>query len=199
MSYTRLSTNFQPKIDNYSRRQFFCGSDATLAGCKSLSIRAFAASSMEVLPLMTHAITTEEGKYFTIDKLRGRPVLINFWATWCAPCIAELPALQTAAEQLQVYGIEVLLISVDRGGAKKALPVLQKNGVTKPRFGFDQKARLSREMEVAGLPTSFLLSADQRRCLVYVGPREWDKDQMLKEIRQFAEGNNASKNDPTGY
>jgi hypothetical protein len=64
--------------------------------------------------------------------------------------------------------------------------VLQSNGVTAPRFGFDPKGALSREMGVAGLPTSFLLSADQQQCLVYVGPREWHETAMQDEIRQFA-------------
>lgn len=97
-----------------------------------------------------------------------------------------MPSLQKAAKQLQPDGINVLLISVDRGGPRKALPVLQSRGVTLPLFGFDPKADLSREMGVSGLPTSFLLSADQKKCLVYVGPREWHEDAMLDEIRHFA-------------
>jgi hypothetical protein len=104
-----------------------------------------------------------------------------------------LPALQVATELLQPDGIEVLLISVDRGGAQKALPVLEGKGVTKPRLGFDPKAMLSREMGVSGLPTSFLLSADQRRCSVYIGPREWHKNAMQNKIRYFI----ASDSSPT--
>jgi hypothetical protein len=90
-----------------------------------------------------------------------------------------------AAEQLHPDGIDVVLISVDRGGVNKALPVLQANGVTTPRLGFDPIAALSREMGVTGLPTSFLLSADQQTCVIYVGPREWHEDQMQAEIRGF--------------
>ena len=97
-----------------------------------------------------------------------------------------MPSLQKAAEQLRPDGIDMLLISVDRAGRQKALPVLQSRGVTAPLFGFDPKAALSREMGVAGLPTSFLLSADQKHCLVYVGPREWHEAAMLREIRNFA-------------
>ena len=134
---------------------------------------------------MTQPVTDEDGIPFTLASLRGRPLLINFWASWCAPCIAEMPSLQMAAEQLHPDGIDVVLISVDRGGVNKALPVLRANGVTTPRLGFDPKAALSREMGVTGLPTSFLLSADQQKCAIYVGPREWHEDQMQSEIRGF--------------
>ena len=195
MSYTRLSMNFQPKTAQYPRRRFLSASLAAWASCHSLAmVPALAASNSpdaRAAPLMTHAITDENDTPFTLQTLRGRPLLINFWASWCAPCIAEMPSLQKAAEQLHPDGIDVLLISIDRGGRQKAVLVLQSRGVTAPRFGFDPKAALSREMGVAGLPTSFLLSADQQHCLVYVGPREWHEAAMLREIRDFASAHDA--------
>ena len=190
MSYTRLSMNFQPKTARLPRRRFLSAGLAAWAGCHSLAmVPALAASNSpdaRAAPPMTHAITDENDTSFTLQTLRGRPLLINFWASWCAPCIAEMPSLQKAAEQLHPDGIDVLLISIDRGGRQKAVLVLQSRGVTAPRFGFDPKAALSREMGVTGLPTSFLLSADQQHCLVYVGPREWHEAAMLREIRDFA-------------
>jgi thiol-disulfide isomerase/thioredoxin len=143
-------------------------------------------ATLQVSPSMRQSILNEDGSTFMLESFRGKAVLINFWASWCAPCIAEMPSLQMAAELLQPDGIEVILISVDRGGANKALPVLTSNGVITPRFGFDPKSTLSREMGVTGLPTSFLLSADQRHCLVYVGPREWHEIKIQNEIRRFA-------------
>ena len=190
MSYTRLSMNFQPKTARYPRRWFLSAGLAVWGSCHSLAmVPTLAASNppdARAAPSMTHAITDENDTSFTLQTLRGRPLLINFWASWCAPCISEMPSLQKAAEELRPDGIDVLLISIDRGGRQKALAVLQSRGVTAPRFGFDPKAALSREMGVAGLPTSFLLSADQQHCLVYVGPREWHEVAMLREIRDFA-------------
>ena len=197
MSYTRLSINFQPKTAQPQRRWFLITSLAAWAACyacgmippaASARARALAVSTghnLTATPSMTQPVTDQNGKLFTLISLRGRPLLVNFWASWCAPCIAEMPSLQIAAEQLHPDGIDVVLISVDRGGANKALPVLRTNGVTTPQLGFDPNAALSREMGVTGLPTSFLLSADQQRCAVYVGPREWHEDQMQAEIRRF--------------
>ena len=197
MCYTRLSMDFQPKTAQPPRRWFLSAGLAALASCyaggmispvASVRRRTLAVSTGQNLtaaPSMTQPVTDQDGKPFTLDSLRGRPLLMNFWASWCAPCIAEMPSLQMAAEQLHPDGIDVMLISVDRGGVNKALPVLRTNGVTTPRLGFDPKAALSREMGVTGLPTSFLLSADQQRCAVYVGPREWHEGQMQAKIRGF--------------
>jgi thiol-disulfide isomerase/thioredoxin len=143
MSYTRLSMNFQPKTAQYPRRRFLSASLAAWASCHSLAmVPALAASNSpdaRAAPPMTHAITDENDTSFTLQTLRGRPLLINFWASWCAPCIAEMPSLQKAAEQLHPDGIDVLLISIDRGGRQKAVLVLQSRGVTAPRFGFDPR------------------------------------------------------------
>ena len=199
MRYTRLSRNFQPKTAQLPRRWILLAGPAAwviyyvggvMSPLASARARTVAVSTgqnqnMKMPPPMTQPVTDEHGKSFTLDSLRGRPLLINFWASWCAPCIAEMASLQIAAEQLKLDGIDVMLISVDRGGVKKALPVLRASGVTTPRLGFDPKAALSREMGVSGLPTSFLLSADQRRCTVYLGPREWHEDEIQAEIREF--------------
>ena len=152
---------------------------------KTLAVSTDQKQNRSTAPPMTQPVIDEHGESFTLDSLRGRPLLINFWASWCAPCIAEMASLQIAAEQLKLDGIDVMLISVDRGGVKKALPVLRASGVTTPRLGFDPKAALSREMGVTGLPTSFLLSADQQRCAIYVGPHEWHEDHMQAEIQRF--------------
>ena len=197
MSYTRLSINFQPKTAQPPRRWFLSVGLAAWAGwyaggmmppvasARSSTPAVSTAQNLQATPPMTQTLTDEDGEVFTLDNLRGRPLLINFWASWCAPCITEMPSLQEAAEQLHPDGIDVLLISLDRGGVRKALPVLRAHGVTTPRLGFDPKAALSREMGVSGLPTSFLLSADHKNCVIYVGPREWHEDDMQAEIRGF--------------
>lgn len=204
MFYTRLSMSFQPKTAQSSRRWFLLaglaawtscyasGTMSPLASVRARTLAVLTGQNITAAPPMTQPVTDEDGKPFNLYSLRGRPLLINFWASWCAPCIAEMPSLQMAAEQLQPDGIDVVLISVDRGDVNKALRVLRTNGVTTPRLGFDPKAALSREMGVTGLPTSFLLSADQQRCAVYVGPREWHEDQIQAEIRGFVTGTKTS-------
>ena len=187
MIYTRLWSNLQRKTL----------APMAVAGFVVMALTALihggdafaaAASDLEMpdaikMPTATNGIADEAGVDFHLAELKGKPVLINFWATWCAPCIAELPALSRAAEDLADDGISVLLISIDRGGASKALPFLEKHGVDEVMLGFDPRASLSREMGVRGLPTSFLVNADQTKAWQFVGPVEWDATDMLTGIR----------------
>lgn len=142
---------------------------------------------------MSTILLDKDGKPLSLDVFKGVPILINFWATWCPPCIAELPALDRASEKL-ASEVKILLISVDRGGNKKAFPFLQDRGISRPHFAFDANSALSREMGVRGLPTSFLITADQRYCWAYEGPREWDNETMIAELRRLLDGHGL----PTG-
>ena len=141
------------------------------------------APPQEVPPDLTSPITDETGAAIRIADFAGRPLLINLWATWCAPCIAELPALSRAAAALAGDDVTVLLVSIDRGGAAKAIPFLDTHGVTGVSLGFDPKARLSRGMQVRGLPTTILLTAKQDAAWRFVGPFEWDDPAMLTLVR----------------
>jgi thiol-disulfide isomerase/thioredoxin len=194
MSYTRLSSHFQPK-SVFGQRRRFLKSFMTAAGGALIAIAppVMAAPvlvagkpvpSAAPTPPMTGLIEDEAGAAFDLTKFRGAPLLVNFWATWCPPCVAELPALDRAARALD-GAVGVLLVSVDRGGKSKAWPFLEARGIKAPHIGFDAKAALSREMGVRGLPTTFLISADQRTSWTYIGPREWDQADMLDQIRDL--------------
>jgi len=144
-------------------------------------------------PQMTSGLVDDAGNGFNMASLADTPLLVNFWATWCAPCVAELPSLDRSANALAKDGIRVMLISIDRGGPAKALPFLEKLGVDTPHLGFDPKARLSREMGVRGLPTTILLNAGFRASWFFVGPFEWDSPAVLKEVRAILADGAASK------
>ena len=185
MSYRRLLPILQPKTPVLARLvlPLFLILVAAMPW-PALAAGTVDAPPREAAPAATHPIIDETGTAFSIADFAGKPLLINFWATWCAPCIAELPALSRAAAAL-ADDVTVLLVSIDRGGAAKALPFLDTHGVTGVRLGFDPKARLSREMQVRGLPTTILLPAGQDAAWRFIGPFEWDDQDMLDLIRQL--------------
>ena len=159
---------------------------------------AFAATLplRQATPPMSTTLLDQDEKPLSLDVFEGMPILINFWATWCPPCVAELPALDRASYKL-AGEVKILLISVDRGGSKRALPFLRDRGISRPHFAFDSNGALSREMGVRGLPTSFLVTADQRHCWVYQGPREWDDVTMIAELRRVLEDHDSPSKPPS--
>jgi len=102
------------------------------------------------------AATTLTGQPVSDSTLRGHVVLVNFWATWCLPCRAEMPLLQAMATRHEAVGLVVLGLSVDRSGPEPVARFLSERGITYP------VAMVGRDIETAfggmqGYPTSVLL------------------------------------------
>ena len=165
MFYRRLLPILQPKTRAWSvPAQALLGLAMLLAvPLAGAADTAPAPPAREAAPPMLSQIVDETGAAYTMAEMQGGPVLVNFWATWCAPCIAELPALSRAATALADDGVTVLLVSIDRGGA----------------------ARAPRETGVRGLPTTLLLDSAQGSAWRFIGPFEWDDPAMLGVIRRL--------------
>lgn len=114
------------------------------------------------------------GEPIKLDSYRGKTVLVNFWATWCPPCVKELPSLDRLNAELGGEEFEVLLVSIDRGGAKVYEPFLEKLGIANLRSAADSKATLMRAFKAPGLPTSYLIGPDGTIRGRLVGDAEWD-------------------------
>jgi thiol-disulfide isomerase/thioredoxin len=114
-------------------------------------------------------VTTLDGRPLTADSLRGRVVLVNFWATWCPPCRAEMPMLQAMAARHREAGLVVLGLSVDRGPEAEVRAFLAERGIDYP------VAIVGTEVErafggIRGYPTSFLLDRAGRIRHEALGP-----------------------------
>jgi cytochrome c biogenesis protein CcmG/thiol:disulfide interchange protein DsbE len=117
----------------------------------------------------TFAVTTRDGQRLTQDSLRGRVVLVNLWATWCAPCRVEMPALQQLATAYAAEGVMVLGLSVDRGPARDVDRFLAERGITYPVAIVDERT-VAAFGGVRGYPTSLLLDRDGVIRHAVVGP-----------------------------
>jgi len=114
----------------------------------------------------------EAGKK-TMADWAGRVVLLNLWATWCAPCRKEMPGLARLQEELGSDRFEVVALAIDRGGIEKAKAFLEQTKATALRLYVDPTARLSFTLRAIGLPTTLLVK-DGKEIGRLVGPAEWD-------------------------
>lgn len=121
----------------------------------------------------------EYGTSTTIDAFVGKIVIVNFWATWCAPCIKEMPSLERLAARLPAEKFVVIVVSQDKGGASKAKPFLDRIGVRSLPLYVDPNGRLSRELGVRGLPTTVVIARDGTVVGKLEGAAEWDANDVV--------------------
>jgi len=120
----------------------------------------------------------------TLASLKGRGVILNFWATWCAPCVREMPALDRLSAQLANSGVEVIAVSEDRKALKKVQPFFDANDIKNLGVFYDVKGHLSRKLGVEGLPTTILLGADGQIKGRVLGVLEWDSPEIVNYLQQ---------------
>jgi thiol-disulfide isomerase/thioredoxin len=119
----------------------------------------------------------------TLSDWRGKVVLVNLWATWCAPCRKEMPALDRLQKELGSSKFEVVAISIDRTGLAGARKFLDETGVKNLALYADPTTKLSSVLKAVGLPVTVLIDAEGREIGRLVGPAEWDSEDAKRLIR----------------
>jgi thiol-disulfide isomerase/thioredoxin len=126
----------------------------------------------EPLPKVT--FVDAAGKERTLDDWKGKVVLLNLWATWCAPCRKEMPGLDRLQSELGSDKFEVVAVSVDRTGTAGAKKFLDQINVGKLAVLADPTARMGATLRAIGMPATLLLDTEGREIGRMVGPAEWD-------------------------
>jgi thiol-disulfide isomerase/thioredoxin len=114
-----------------------------------------------------------------LDGLRGEALLVNVWATWCAPCVEEMPALDRLAAQTKQTGVRVVALSADREGAAVVRRFYEVNGVRNLPVAVDKTARVARATGIGGLPTTLLYAADGTEIGRVTGVAKWDAPEVV--------------------
>ena len=123
----------------------------------------------------------DEGKEISFSDFQDKILLVNFWATWCAPCIKEMPSLDRLKKKIN-KNFDVIAISVDRDGVKKVKDFFNENKITNLEEYFDTKNSLAKEMNLIGLPTSFFINKKGDLIGYFQGDMEWDNDTVVEFI-----------------
>jgi len=119
-------------------------------------------------------VTTRDGRPVSLADFKGRPVLINLWATWCAPCVAEMPSLDRLAAERAGTPLALMAISEDRRGETAVAPFVDGHDIGKLPIFLDPKSAVTHAFGVEAIPTTILIDRQGREVGRLTGPAAWD-------------------------
>ena len=121
----------------------------------------------------------ENGEVATLNSLKGKVVLVNLWATWCVPCVKEMPELDGLAAEMADKPMRILALSQDRGGADDVSKFFENNRIDHLEVLLDPRGATARTMGARGLPTSFVIDADGNLVGKLEGIAQWDAPEVV--------------------
>ena len=140
------------------------------------------------LPVPEASFYTSNGKKINLNMFKGAWLLVNFWATWCAPCISELPSLYNLKQNKSSSKFKILLVSIDRAGPKVYKPFLKKLELSHLNSASDPKANLMRALKISGIPTTLLIDPNGYIVGMYTGDAKWDHPFAETLLMHYVDG-----------
>ena len=122
-------------------------------------------------------LISEDGKVVYPKQSLGKPIFINFWATWCPPCIAEMPSIQNLYDKYKGK-VDFYLVSNEEFSVMKGH--LKKKGFTMPVYR--QASRVSDKFYSQKIPTSYLISPEGKMVMIKQGAADWDGKHVFEVI-----------------
>lgn len=129
------------------------------------------------------SLTNQAGKAVTLGDYRGKVVLINFWATWCSPCVSEMASLDRLYQKYKDKNFDLLAISVDEGGWDEVGAFLKNHPVTFP-IVIDGDYKVADLYGTYRVPETYLINAEGKIVDKILGAQEWDSPEMLSLIEK---------------
>jgi thiol-disulfide isomerase/thioredoxin len=128
---------------------------------------------------------------YTLGEFRGKVVLLNIWATWCAPCREEMPALDRLQQALGGPDFEVVALSIDSGGMDVVGRFYDEIGIRALAPYVDPSMRAGSVLRIVGVPTTLLLDREGGERWRKTGPEKWDAPDIVAALRERTRGQRA--------
>ena len=124
------------------------------------------------------------GKKVSLADFKGKVVFLNIWATWCAPCIEEMPSMERLYRELKDEDFEILAVSIDEAGADVVIPFMKKYRLSFPALS-DNTETIKSLYQITGVPESFIIDKNGRIVEEVVGPRDWGSEGAIRYFRKL--------------
>jgi len=125
-----------------------------------------------------------DGQMVRLADYRGKVVLLNIWATWCPPCVEEMPSMEGLYQKLKAEGFEILAVSMDVSGAQAVRPFMEKHKLNFPALT-DTEGAIKSLYQTTGVPESFIIDKDGIIVEKVIGPRDWASPGAIRFFRDL--------------
>jgi peroxiredoxin len=129
-----------------------------------------------------------DGKMVSLADYKGKVVFLNIWATWCPPCVEEMPSMEKLHQELKDKGLEILAVSIDVSGAKAVIPFMKKHKLSFSALT-DTKGAIKSLYQTTGIPESFIIDKDGIIAEKVIGPRDWATLGAIRFFRNLIQRN----------
>lgn len=177
-----------------NRRRFFLAALATAATTAGLPSMAAARPAQGLVihdlpkPIPALNIRDGEGQPFLLDTLAGKAIVLNLWASWCLPCVAELPALDRLKPLAEAQGAAVIALSIDRMGVSAVRSAYARIGIGGLDIHVDDTRAAAEALAVSVLPVTILINREGFEAARFIGPAKWDGPEALALVAALAKG-----------
>ena len=141
-------------------------------------------SAGQLLPLTAQITSFADRKKTTLASFKGKVVLINFWASWCEACMAEMPSIQKLYDTYKSKGLEVIAVNLDDNPDRVVASVVKRLGITFPVY-LDTDGELNRIFNVVAIPFNVVADRNQKIIWSESGERDWASDEVQAEIKKL--------------
>ncbi len=139
-------------------------------------------------PVMALDVRDKEGNAAGLGALIGQAVVLNLWASWCQPCVTELPSLDRLVPLVAPDGVIVVALCLDRSGAIGAAKTYTRLGIKNLAIFVDHDRKAGEVFDAPALPTTLLINRAGAEVARMIGPAEWDGDAGLRLAKALAKG-----------
>jgi len=135
-------------------------------------------------PALHVSFLDKSGKPHTLAEFKGKPVIVNFWATWCPSCVQEMDSMNAFAKKFAAKGGRLVAISEDNGGSLTVQGFYTRHGYNNLPVYLDNNGALSSAFAASGLPTSILIDARGNEVARFSGAIDWEGPKMQELVRK---------------
>lgn len=142
------------------------------------------APAIEGNPAPDFTLNDLSGRPVQLSSLKGKVVLLNFWATWCPPCRQEIPSMVGLNRAMQGKPFQMLAVSIDEGGKEAVEAFFRKSGQTLPAL-LDTDGKVARMYGTTGVPETFILDAKGVILKKVMGPMDWSSREVMSALDEM--------------